>query len=394
MTKESSSAVGSFSGQRTVSSLVLGVGFGLTGSGTVMLGVLLPALSQEWGLRDDAAGFLFFLQFLGSALGALFIGANRIRSLMTGYGLLVVSACALAFAGPHLSFPIFFFFGLGLGRTMTATSLLFSDRYSNDRAAMLERLNFAWSAGAMVGPIMFLPFLRRASLGSLFFTLQGLFLLLFAWVVFRERPEAAGAESMLDASRVQGPAPLGTLLPLVAMAMCAVGIESSLSGWLATYSHRADPRGAGGAALATSLLWLGILLSRLAFSTRLLAIVGRRRVLRATLWGVAASVALLVVAHSPAPIRLAAGLAGLCIGPIYPLLLSFLLERSPHGWIFAVAGTGSALLPWLTGLLSAHYGSLRYGLIAPCGAALLMIVLLSISLRPAASSVPNNSLNL
>jgi MFS family permease len=110
-------------------------------------------------------------------------------------------------------------------------------------------------------------------------------------------------------------------------------------------------------------------------------------VLRATLWGVAASVALLVVAHNTAPIRLAAGLAGLCIGPLYPLLLSFLLERSPHGWIFAVAGMGSALFPWLTGLLSAHYGSLRYGLIAPCGAALLMIVLLSVSLRPAASSV-------
>jgi fucose permease len=377
----------SFPGQRTVSSLVLGAGFFLTGSGTVMLGVLLPALSQEWGLRDDAAGFLLFLQFLGSAIGALLTGANRIRSLMTGYGLLVVSACALAFAGPHLSFPVFFFFGLGLGTTMTATSLLFSDRYSNDRAAVLERLNFGWSAGAMVGPVLFLPFLRRASLGPLFFTLQGLFLLLFAWVVFRERPEATCAESMLNASRVRDPAPLGFLLPLVALAMCAVGVESALSGWLTTYSQRADPQRAGGAAFATSLFWLGIVLSRLAFSTRLLAIVGRRRVLRATLWGVAASVALLVVAHNTAPIRLAAGLAGLCIGPLYPLLLSFLLERSPHGWIFAVAGMGSALFPWLTGLLSAHYGSLRYGLIAPCGAALLMIVLLSVSLRPAASSV-------
>jgi FHS family glucose/mannose:H+ symporter-like MFS transporter len=390
MTKQNRSAVEFFPGRRTVSSLVLTAGFGLTGAGTVMLGVLLPILAQRWGMRDDAAGFLLFLQFLGSSVGALLVGANRIRSLMTGYGLLVVSACALAFAGRYLSFPLFFLFGLGLGTTMTSTSLLFSDRYGNDRAAVLERLNFGWSAGAMMGPMLFLPFLRTASLGKLFFTLDGLFLLLLIWVIFRERQKAACVESILDALPLQGPAHLGSLLPLLVLAMCSVGVESALSGWLTTYSHRADAQGGGAAALSTSIFWLGMVLSRLIFSTRLLAMIGRSRVLHATLWGVAASVWLLVVAHNPVPIRLAAGLAGLCIGPLYPLLLSFLLERSPHGWVFCVAGIGSALLPWFTGLLSAHYGSLRYGLIAPCGAALLMIILFSMSLRLAPSSIASS----
>jgi FHS family glucose/mannose:H+ symporter-like MFS transporter len=390
MTKQNRPAGESFPGRRTVSSLVLTAGFGLTGAGTVMLGVLLPTLTQEWGMRDNTAGFLLFLQFLGSSAGALLVGANRIRSLMTGYGLLVVSACTLAFAGRYLSFPIFFLFGLGLGTTMTTTSLLFSDRYGNDRAAVLERLNFAWSAGAMVGPMLFLPFLRTASLRSLFFTLDGLFLLLLVWVIFRERAEATCVDSILTASPVRGPAPLGSLLTLLVLAMCSVGVESALSGWLTTYSHRADPKGGGAAALATSIFWLGMVLSRLLFSTRLLAIVGRSRVLHATLWGVAASVGLLVVAHHPVPIRLAAGLAGLCMGPVYPLLLSFLLERSPHGWVFCVAGIGSALLPWLTGLLSAYYGSLRYGLIAPCGAALLMVVLFWMSLQHAPSSIASS----
>jgi fucose permease len=180
------------------------------------------------------------------------------------------------------------------------------------------------------------------------------------------------------------------LLPLLVLAMCSVGVETALSGWLTTYSHRADAKGEGAAALSTSIFWLGMVLGRLMFSTRLLAMIGRRRVLQTALWGAAASVALLVVAHNPASIRLAAGLAGLCIGPLYPLLLSFLLERSPHGWVFCVAGIGSALLPWFTGLLSAHYGSLRYGLIAPCGAALLMIVLFSMSRRLAPSSIASS----
>jgi MFS transporter, FHS family, glucose/mannose:H+ symporter len=59
-------------------------------------------------------------------------------------------------------------------------------------------------------------------------------------------------------------------------------------------------------------------------------------------------------------------------------LLSFILERTSKGWAFAVAGVGSAVLPWLTGLFSAHFGSLRYGLIVPCGAAALMVALFSV----------------
>ena len=381
-------------GRRTLSSLVLGTGFALTGAGTVMLGVLLPVLAQQWGLRDDAAGWLFFLQFVGSSLGAILTGANRVRSLRIGYGLLVVSAFALAFTGLQLSFVVFFFFGLGLGMAMTSTSLLFSDRYGHDRAAVLERINFAWSAGATAGTVLFVPFLRMANPRPLFFTFHGLFLVLFIWALLRERQQQPDDQTNVSASQVPGKASLLFLLPLVALAICSIGIESSLSGWLTMYSHRADPRVIGGVTLATSLFWLGMMGGRLAFSTRLLAIVGRERLLRAALWGAAASVVLLIAAPNLALIRAAAGMAGLCVGPLYPLLLSFLLERSPRGWILGASGTGAAIFPWLTGLLSAHYGSLRFGLIAPCGAALLMILLHPICLRPERSAVVTTPTNL
>jgi fucose permease len=177
------------------------------------------------------------------------------------------------------------------------------------------------------------------------------------------------------------------LLPLVVLAICSIGIESSLSGWLTMYSHRADARVIAGVTLATSLFWLGMMGGRLAFSTRLLAMVGRERLLGAAIWGAAASVVLLIAAPNLTLIRAAAAMAGLCVGPLYPLLLSFLLERSPRGWILGASGTGAALFPWLTGLLSAHYGSLRFGLIAPCGAALLMILIHPICLRPARPAV-------
>jgi len=348
-----------------------------------MLGVLLPVLSQKWGLRDDKAGFLLFLQFLGSLLGAILTGANRARSVLIGYGLLVLSSGALIFAGRQTLFPSFFFFGLGLGMAMTATSLLFSDRYANDRATQLERLNFAWSLGAMTAPVLLLPFLRGAGLRLLFLIFQGLFLLLFLWVLFRE---LHGPRPLPVQQQPLGRSSHRLLLPLALLAMCAVGVETTLSGWLTTYSHRADPHGAGRGAFAAAIFMLGIVLSRLAFSTSLLKAIGRHRLLHATLWGTAASVVLCIIGHRALAIDMAAGLAGLSIGPLYPLLIAFFLERSSRNWIFAAAGIGSAVFPWITGLLSAQFGSLRMGLIAPCGAALLMIVLSAVSLRSIDSS--------
>jgi len=231
----------------------------------------------------------------------------------------------------------------------------------------------------MVAPLFLLPFLRGVNLGLLFFTFQGLFLLLFLWVLFREREQAP--HSVLSESALQSPAFRKPLLPLALLVMCAVGVETALSGWLTTYSHRADPHGAGNGAFATSIFMFGIVLSRLVFSTSLLRTIGRHRVFYATLWGTAASVALLIAGRHVAAIDIAAGLSGLCIGPLYPLLLSFFLERSPRGWIFAMAGIGSTVFPWITGLLSTQFGSLRFGLFAPGGAALLMIVLSVVTFR-------------
>lgn len=358
---------------RTISGVILGVGNSLTGAGTVMLGVLLPIFSLKWGLRDDAAGFLLFLQFSGSALGAIFTSADRVRSLMRGYGMLAASSCALAFATRHTAFAIFFFFGLGLGMTMTATSLLFSDRWSDDRAAKLEALNFAWSAGAAIAPMLFLPFFMGADLELLFFPFGILSLAFLAWVTFGERRSQPQVEvqELLPMTRSTPT----QLVQLLVLAMCSVGIEASLNGWLTTYSHRAAPQGVTHAAMTTSLFWVGVVLSRLAFSTRLLAKMGRFGALQWNMWGLAVSMAMLTLTDNPTIMLFASGLSGIFTGPLYPLILSYLLERSTRGWIFAVAGTGSALLPWLTGLLSARFGSLHFGLLAPCGAVLLMIVL-------------------
>ena len=358
---------------RALSTAMLSAGFSLTGAGTVMLGVLLPSFSLRWGLRDDQAGLLLFLQFFASGLGAVFTGLHRVRSLAIGYVLLAATFCALAIDGPKIAYMVFFFYGLGLGMAMTSTSLLFSDRWGDDRAAKLEWLNFAWSAGATAGPLCFLPFLRQGNLRWLFFSMMVLSAAMLAWVVMVERdsPHAVLARK----SGPVGRSVRTDFVLLLLLAMTTVGVETSLSGWLTTYSHRAGMRSLAGAALATSIFWFGGMLSRLVFSTRLLAKVGRRQVLRWGIWGVTVAAVAVIAAPQSWLILAAAGAAGVFIGPLYPLSLSYLLELSPWGWFFAVGGMGAALFPWITGLVSTHFHSLRYGLMVPCVTGVAMAAL-------------------
>jgi MFS transporter, FHS family, glucose/mannose:H+ symporter len=371
-------------GWRSASSLMLAVGFCLTGVGTVMLGVLLPILSRKWGLRDDAAGFLFFLEFGGSSLGALFTGLNRLRAMRIGYALLVLATFALIFADSHTVYAIFFVFGLGLGMAMTATSLLFSDRHDADRAQMLEGLNFVWSAGAMAAPLLLLPAARAGHLLALLITLLTAFLMLLAWAILRERNNTAMVEAM--ETGVQEQASIGAVTVLVSLAVCAVGVETALSSWLTSYVHRLAPE-SHGALFPVTLFYLGVVVSRFLCSTSLLQRVGQIRALQGLLWGTAVSIAALVALHNAAPVNAVAALTGLCIGPLYPLALALLLQRTSRGWIFAMAGMGAAFFPWLTGVSSAHFGSLRYGLLVPLTAAWMLALL-----RPV--FMPSNTANM
>ena len=190
---------------RALSTAMLSAGFSLTGAGTVMLGVLLPTFSLRWGLRDDQAGLLLFLQFFASGLGAVFTGLHRVRSLAIGYALLATTLGLLAFNGSKIAYAAFFFYGLGLGMAMTSTSLLFSDRWGDDRAAKLEWLNFAWSAGATAGPLCFLPFLHQGNFRWLFVSMMMLSVAMLVWVVLLEHDSPrAGPKRKSGISRKLG----------------------------------------------------------------------------------------------------------------------------------------------------------------------------------------------
>jgi fucose permease len=243
--------------------------------------------------------------------------------------------------------------------------------------AALALLNFSWSAGSVACPLLASQFLRHAT-GSTAFGLIGLIALPFAFLPL------LGDREDLRASAVPGPAPAGmkeaaTIAYFAFLAFLYVGIEATVGNWMSTYASRTTAWTFAGSTLAVAVFWAALLLGR-ALTPVMLTRMPEQRLYRVSVFATIAGVLVLLSAHTPLTILLAAAVTGLSLAPLFPLILALFLAEiggsNNAGWVFAVAGMGGAVLSWLTGIVSSDTGSLRIGLLVPGSAALLMLLMM------------------
>ncbi len=352
-------------------------GFVLTGIGTTLLGCTLPSLTAGWHLNDNRAGILFAAQFSGSALGALLLGSNFLASLIRGYCLLVVSAISIVLIPDAMRVLCFFFLGLALGLSMTATSMLIGSAYSDRRGRALSWLNGFWTIGAALSPqIAFAWTLRWAP--PYVFAALGIAVGIVCAAVLTVADSASQARPREESNPT-----LHHVLPIIlmfsALGCLYVGVEASIGGWLMSYVHRLPAAGQGWSPVATSAFWVALLCGRMLAPAVLLR-TSEVRLLSATTALAFVSSVLMLISRGPLAITIAAAGAGLMLGPIYPLCLAKTMESlrdSPQSkWVFALSGLGGAVFPWITGAVSAHTASLRQGLLVPTFALTGMILLI------------------
>lgn len=352
--------------------IAAGGAFTLTGVGTALLGATLPAILHQWHLTDSRGGLLLLAAWGGSTAGSTLVRADAERSAGVG---LALSAGALLFMAVPTAVPPFWLYlvyGLGLGLTMTAISLLRSHGVSPQRAELeLNRLNLLWAAGACTAPLLAIPALHVLSAMKLFRSIAAVFG--FFAAVLSLAPQVAGSQapgqnpSTADASGAEPRsfAPLTIWAPLRFgfFAAASVGLESAIGSWLTTFTARST-HAVSLAVSANAAFWTGLLLSRAAHS------LDKARWLHSTAsrWGHIAAVGLattvLVLRPGDRLFALAALVCGLGLGPLYPLVLSQSLPRYRSTAVFVLAGIGASVVPWLTGALSTAFGSLRLGLLA------------------------------
>ncbi len=155
--------------------------FLMTGTGTTLLGPILPLLMRTWHLHDAQAGVLLAAQFLGAFIGGISVGSHARRELLTASAASILGfACSRArrlarrrharrAAGSAVA-------GFGIGHMVTANNIIGGRLPEDRRARTLTLLNLSWSLGAILSPILAAWLLPTVPLH----TLLGVFAALFA----------------------------------------------------------------------------------------------------------------------------------------------------------------------------------------------------------------------
>lgn len=357
------------------SRIVIYLSFAATGMAMALPGAVLPALLQHWSMADRQAGLLFFLGWLGSSIGALLVRPSRSRSIAFGALLTGLGATGMGFSTKAGSFISMAVFGLGLGLTMTATSLLQSARNENRRGPELNRLNLIWAIGASTCPTLAVHSLRVASARMIFCSLGLFFFAVSLWAFALERDPDRGRRAIPASVPWRKGWSLSLWpLPMVVIMLLPSGIESSMGGWIAAYIQRTHHMIAT-TVTAGTLFWIGLMLSRTLVSSIGALHRAERVVLRVSLCLVVAGALILIVDSATLGALPGIFLIGFGLGPVYPLLLAIALQYSENTAIFFMAGLGSSFFPWLTGAVSSAAGSLRVGLLVPLCASVLLLAL-------------------
>jgi fucose permease len=350
-----------------------------------MLGPLLPALIQRWHIQDAQAGTLFTANFAGQFCGAWFATRNLRASILYGSAITAAGCIALAWVGFGSAHIALFCTGLGLGAGLTAGNVIAGTTVPAARARLIALLNVAWGFGAIACPIL----VRLSSTDGIryFFFTTAIFLAITSLVATAIPHPAQPAEPLQTTSPTASPAPsIQQRLPLPPLPLFVfgaaiflyIGVENALGGWLPSYAIRTNP--ALHASSIALCFWVAELAGRI-LVTILMTIVGEAALYRICLaLLILTQVVLCATANiSATGIVALTFLGALSLAPIYPLIVSFLLARTGNharlGALFATASFGGATLPWLTGVFSTQFQSLRIGFIVPAAGAALLLFL-------------------
>jgi MFS transporter, FHS family, glucose/mannose:H+ symporter len=366
---------------------VLHPAFALTGICHSISGPLLPSLARTFHLDDSRAGLLLFAYFAGTSLGAVLCGSKHKRTLFAGFLAIAITGVAVAFTNRTFLYPAFLLFGMSVGAPMTAVSMYTGCLFGARSAAPLTLLNFSWSAGALLAPLLAARLLAHSTFRSAYLILGGAALLAAAACRLWLGKEQEAAPAVPVTSRMLN---LRLIALFALLTFLEVGVENSSASWLTTYVQRTAGTGAAWAAAATSFYWGGFLASR-GLSSLLLLRVDATRVLRLAVCGGIATAGLLLGFSGNLVHALAMTILGAALAPLFPLLMARFFAQarnlSDSRWVLALCGFGGSVLPWLAGLLSAHTGSLRVGLSVIPVALLAMFCTLSLIQRDSADAV-------
>src|SRR6267154_2121852 len=384
---EQSSAIAETQGRRNLLVLLF-AGFVLSGIATTIVGPMLPIFIRRWSLDDGQAGLFSSIQFLaalGGTLASSAIAAWRgyRPPLVLGYALMGGGLASLNADTHGVALAATAAFGLGYGLITPGTNLFVAELGGAKSASLLNQLNFAWGAGAMICSPLIVLALERDGLGILLLgtaVFGGVLVLGLLFVSFGMQKHDVNTSGA--AFTAVG---LGVTIALGAMFFIYVAMENGVGIWSAEYAKRLANGITGMTTLAPMFFYAGLTSGRAAAPLFLRHLAERKIVLGAL--SLAAAATALLIASRSLPIATAAVfLAGLGCASVYPIFIAWLSRwygaaaKKIGGILFALASLGGSAGSESIGVVSKFSSSLRVGLLVPLACATILIFLV-LSLR-------------
>jgi fucose permease len=349
--------------------------FMVSGTATVLIGPMLPILADKFSLTDLQLSFLFPAQFSGSIIGTWLSGkfGARGRYVTASYiGAFLLAAGLLAFNTQQFVFTLGAFgcLGVGIGLTLASTNMTIIELSRDRTASALSVLNFCWGVGAIIcKPFVDLTYnaggiiLSTAVLAAVMAVIGGLLLLQPGRSV--HHATQSGTEASTGRAIWLTPLAWGIAL----FNFVHVGFESSMGGWLATYTERVETSSGIGLWLSPTLLYFLFFVTGRGVAPLLFRFFSENRMLLIGLFTVLAGIITCVAATSALVLSVGASIAGFGTSWIFPTNVSrfsntFGPSATKHATPLFIFGTlGAAVSTWLVGFVSDRTGSLRGGML-------------------------------
>ncbi len=342
--------------------------FALVGIATTMLGPILPVLAQRWHLSDAQAGFFFIAQFLGGFVGSI-ASTELVRRFSLHFtiraGLLVTAAGVALVNSPLLPVALaaFAIYGIGIGFCTPTVTAAVGEAAGEQKASLLNLLNFVWTLGAISAPGLLSVAMERGSIG-MGKALATLAILLVPAAFMMPRVQVTARQTEKARALPEGAMTLIVITGV--LIFLYVGVENGMQ-WLPTFSTRLHHFSVRSSAALQMTFWTALLAGRLA-ATWILRHLRPKQLLTMSIAGALAGTAGILAANGGAALYVSVVVVGLGLAPIFPTTIAVLTNSlagqsgTKLGYMFAAAGLGGAVLPPCIGALSSFSSSLRVGM--------------------------------
>ncbi|OSD01411.1 MFS general substrate transporter, partial [Trametes coccinea BRFM310] len=340
-------------------------------------GPMLPRIQENYHIGFAVVSLIFVFNAIGYLAGA-FVNVFLTDKFGFGKVLYIGSLCqigAYAMLAPAGPYPLMCFAYFVIGFTLAiqaAQATGYVASLKKDSNAKMGFLHGSYGLGALLSPLVATEFAKSPRHWSFHYIISAALYVAntaLLWAIFRgRRQEEIMEEEGETASDTDGN--LNKFRQMIAnkdvhmlsiFALIYVGIEVTVGGWTVTYILE-KRSGSSNAGYISSGFFGGLMLGRILLLWLNKKIGERRAVFLYAVLVIGLEVTVWVV---PSLIENAVAVAfvGLLLGPMFPILINHSTTILPRWLLTACAGyiagagqAGSAVLPFITGLLASKFG--------------------------------------